>query len=193
MTHREKFLPRRLFVQCVFLLDRADNETSYRAQSKADTTTLGILLSLRDSFSTCAMLSLRGVLCVASNQYNTDASTNHLRAKSMVGESVVGNGTAVAVAVRETGVEKFRAYVQSRAAAGKVLEAVQAEQGRLDPAEEANLKAEGGNIDGGKGEGDAEGSQKASSRPQSRASVESKKSQAGEEVEEKPSLEEVCL
>lgn len=182
-------------MQCVFLLDRADNETSYRVQSKADTTTLGILLSLRDSFSTCAMLSLRGVLCVASNQYNTDASTNHLRAKSMVGQSVVENGTAVAVAVKETGVEQFRAYVQSRAAAGKVLEAVQAEQARLDQAEETKLKqeAEGVRIDGEKEEGDAEGSQKASSRPQSRASVGSKRSQAGEEVEEKPSLEEVCL
>jgi hypothetical protein len=94
-------------------MDWGDNEASYRQQSKLDTTTISALLTLRDPFSTAALLSLRGVRCIAATQWNMDASSNHECCTALV-DSITG-GTPVAQAVGETGAALLKAYKDAAA------------------------------------------------------------------------------
>lgn len=114
-------------MQCAVLVDRADNEQSYRNQSKIDTTIVASTLALRDSFSTCALLSLRGARSVAATQWNMDASSNHQRCAALV--SLLTGGTPVATAVGETGVGMLWAF---KSAARRAVEAKQAYQDALE-------------------------------------------------------------
>ena len=79
------------------IVDRADNENSYRRLSKLDTQKKGPLLSLEDPFETSVLLSLAGINCVLTNQWDTSPCANRrflqelfgsLRSGKDVGQSV---------------------------------------------------------------------------------------------------------